>query len=143
MRNSRSIEETMHGPTILTNQIMYCLNVIAAGNFLGRFQYVSFTAQGGTNDIRSYLHSKKLRDWINRLRDIRTERYFVTADRAFKLRQFSPSGPPFPTEWDHPQHQRHESCPMHPGTPWMPLVWSPVQCKAPSQFSPSGPHAEI
>jgi hypothetical protein len=35
----------------------------------------------------------------------------------------------FPTEWNHPQHQRHESCPIHPG-------------KAPSQFSPSEPHAK-
>jgi hypothetical protein len=64
---------------------IYCLNVIAAVDYLGRFRYFSVAAPGGTNDIRSYWRSKKLRDWINRLRDIRTGRYFVTADNAFPL----------------------------------------------------------
>jgi hypothetical protein len=64
---------------------IYCLNVIAAVDYLGRFRYFSIAAPGGTNDIRSYWRSKKLREWINRLRDIRTGRYFVTADIAFPL----------------------------------------------------------
>jgi hypothetical protein len=59
------------------------------------------------------------------------------------VNQISRSGPLFPTEWDHPQHQRHESCPTHPGIPWMHLGLSEVPCKAPSQFSPSGPHAQF
>jgi hypothetical protein len=54
---------------------IYCLNVIAAVNFLGRFRYFSVAAPGGTNDIRSYWRSKKLSDWINRLREEK-ELYF-------------------------------------------------------------------
>jgi hypothetical protein len=64
---------------------IYCLNNIAGVNHLGRFRYFSVSAPGGTNDIRSYWRSKKLRDWIERLRDIRTGRYFVTAKNTFPL----------------------------------------------------------
>ena len=64
---------------------IYCLIVIAAIDHLGRFRYFAVSAPGKSNDVRSYWRCKSLREFIERLRDIRLGRYFGTADNAFPL----------------------------------------------------------
>jgi hypothetical protein len=66
---------------------IYCLNSIHGVNHLGRFWLFAVAAPGGTNDVRAYWHCNKLKQWIDtsRLRDIRTGRYYVTADNTFQL----------------------------------------------------------
>jgi hypothetical protein len=64
---------------------IYCLNIIAAVDHLGRFRFFAVAAPGGTNDVRAYWRCHVLKEWIDRLKDISDGRYYVTADNAFPL----------------------------------------------------------
>jgi hypothetical protein len=64
---------------------IYRLNSTSGVNHLGRlFRFFAVATPGGTNEVRSYWRHHVLKEWIDRLRGIRTERHFGT-DNAFPL----------------------------------------------------------